>query len=256
MKVQQGKNLFAGIGMNLMIFVLLCIFIGCRKDHCLDCFKSSGKIKMEERALADFGKIVLSDRINLFIRQDSVNRVVVEAGANLLPGIVTKIENEILTIRDDNKCNWVRSYKKNINLYLYCRHLFMIDYKGAGDVKGLNTIVSDSVEFNFWDGSGIISLDLQCRMVRVHLHTGPGDIELTGTTQNALYYARGTGSIKCRNLISGYTYIDSKGTNDHYINCSNELFARISSSGNVYYTGHPGIINTEINAGGSLIPLD
>jgi hypothetical protein len=234
-------------------FAVLLFTGACSKDKCL---KSIGKVTTEERPLADFGKIMLSDDINVYIRQDSVNRVVVEAGANLIPWIITKVEDRVLTIRDDNKCNWLRSFKRKINLYLFCRELYNIEYYGAGEVRGLNTIVSDSVEIHSANGSGSITLDVNCRVLHVNMHTGPADAEVSGTAQWATYYTRGNGRIVCDKLVTGYAYIDAKGTNDSYVYSNYQLGAKIGYIGNVFYAGHPSIINSEVTERGQLIPID
>jgi hypothetical protein len=235
------------------ILSLLVIFSACKKEHC---FKSAGNWISEDRLLENFGKIVLYDNINLYITQDTVNRLSIQGGSHIIPYVLTEVKDGVLTIRDENSCNWLRSYKKKINVFLQCKTLFMIEYRGAGEVKSMNTIVSDSVELNFWDGSGCISLNLDCRMVRVHQHTGCGDAELSGRTTNASYYNRGNGQLRSRNLISDYTDIDAKCTNDSYIYAGNTLFARIGYIGNVYYAGHPTTLDTVITERGQLFRLD
>jgi hypothetical protein len=241
---------------TLLIWVCMLGFTACEKEHCLDCFKGTGEIITEERTLENFNTINLSDRMNLYIQQDTVDKVIVEAGEKLISSVITEVDDGVLTIRDDNKCNWVRSYKKEINVYLHCSNLFMINYYGAGNVKSTNTIVSDSLALNFWDGSGVITLNVNCMMVKVALHTGPGDAEISGNTQYAAYYTRGNGQIRCSDLKSVNSDIDSKGTNDCYINCTGHLFARIGYIGNVYYSGSPTIIESEITERGQLIPLE
>lgn len=241
-----------GLLLIIPAFIVL-VFAGCKKENC---FKSTGKIVTEERQLEDFGKIELSDYINLFITQDTVNRILVEAGENLISAVVTEVNDGVLVIKNNNMCNWMRSYKKQINVYLFCRNLFMINYNGAGDVKSMNTIVSDSVELNFWSGAGQISLDVQCRIVRIHMHTGVGDAEVSGTTQYLSCFYRGNGQVRCTNLQASDAYIDSKGTNDCYINTTGHLSARIGYIGNVYYSGQPSSIESEITERGRLIPLE
>ena len=236
-----------------MVLAIIMTLQACKKDKC---FKSTGKITTEERTLGDFREIILSGNINLYIKQDSMNSVTIEAGANLIPNIVTDVESGVLTIRNDNTCNWLRSFKKEINLYLHCRNLYYIEYKGAGNITGLNTIVSDTVQLDLINGSGTITLDVRCRSVRINLSTGCGDAEITGTTQSAIYYIRGTGAIRCSGLNAEYVYFDEKGTNDCYLNSSGELDGIIGYIGNVYYAGHPSVINVQVTERGKLIPLD
>lgn len=238
-----------------MVLVLIMVTTACKKEHCLDCFKGTGEIVTEERVLGDFGKIILYDRINLNITQDTINSVSIEGGAHIIPYVATEIVDGVLSIRDDNRCNWVRSFKKEINVDLHCKQLFMIEYRGAGAVKSTNTLVSDSVELNFWDGSGCITLDVDCRMVRVHQHTGCGDAELSGKTQFASFYNHGNGQLRCRQLIAQTVDINAQCTNESYLYAGTYLFARIGYVGNVYYAGNPTIESVIIDQG-QLIPIE
>lgn len=236
--------------------LLLLLLQSCDKDHCWDCFKGTGKQITEERSIGDFYKIRLSDRINLFIVQDTFNRVVVEAGENLMPYVVTTVTDGILEIRDDNRCKWSRSYKEMINVYLTCKSIYMFEYMGAGDIRGLNTIRTDTVELNYWGASGCITLDLDCKMVKVHQHTGCGDAAISGRTDRVYYYNRGNGETRCQNLITGDAWIDSKCTGEAYIYSDHYLKARVQYIGNVYYAGHPSLIDSVVTERGRLIPLD
>lgn len=240
----------------LLLMLSLFFFEGCKKEHCLDCFKGTGDVINEERVIEEFYKISLSDRINLYITQDSINKVVVEGGEHLLPFVVTEVKDGILNIRDDNRCNWVRSFKEDINVYLHCKSIYLIEYTGSGEVRGLNTIHSDTIELNYWGGSGCITLDVECNMVKVHQHTGCGDAELSGKTGKAYYYNRGTGQARCRNLITSAAEIDSKCTGDSYIYTNHSLAAGVRYIGNVYYAGQPDIIYSEVTERGRLIPLE
>jgi hypothetical protein len=172
-----------------------------------------------------------------------------------MKGITTEVEDGVLKIRDENQCNWVRSYKKEINIYLQCRELSKIIYSGAGNVTGMNTIVSDSMEYDFWSGSGVISMDIQCRLLHANMHTGPGDAILTGTAQSAYYYSNGNGKLKCDGLKAEHVDFDWVSTNDCWINCSNDLTGTIGYIGNVYYTGNPAVIQVQEKDQGQLIPF-
>lgn len=240
----------------LLISASVLIFTSCKKEHCLDCLKGSGEKVREERLLSPFSKINLSDRINLYIIQDSCERVIIEGGENLVPYIVTEVSDGELVIRDDNRCNWVRSFKKEINVYLHCRTLREISYSGAGDIEALNTVTADTLEFNFWDGSGCIKMNVDCQMLKVHCHTGCGDAEISGTAANAYYYTRSNGAIRCKDLKAEHVIMDVKGTNDSYVYASQSIYAYIGYTGNVYYAGHPAEVNSVITERGRLIPLD
>src|SRR5664279_908967 len=88
-----------------LVCLLLCLQVlacSCKRDGCT---LSPGTRTRETRNLSSFNEIILYDKINLVVTQDSVQRVTVEAGENLVPGIRTDVANNILTIKNNNKCN-------------------------------------------------------------------------------------------------------------------------------------------------------
>ena len=74
-----------------------------------DCFKSTGKIVDEYRAVQQFNEIQVMNNINLFITYDTIQEIRVEAGKNLVNLIKTDVNNNRLIIKNNNKCNWIRS---------------------------------------------------------------------------------------------------------------------------------------------------
>jgi hypothetical protein len=246
--------------LTLRNFCLVLILVGCasacNKEDCPDCLQKAGSMARESRDLDVFREIRLSDRINLVITQDTVNRVLIEAGKNLIPEVVTQVEAGVLTIRDDNTCNWVRSYENSITVYLQCKELRNIYYDGAGSITGTNEMVADTLEVNLWDGSGKIRLQTDCDELRVHLHTGCGDVEIYGKARNAYYYSRGNGQIHNENLDVPGIYIDASCTGDLFVRATEHIFARLGYDGNVYYWGKPANVESEISGNGRLIPME
>jgi hypothetical protein len=252
----KRKSAFFKAFVWILIVLSVAVMASCKKEHCFDCMKGSGEKVWETRSLGSFSRIKLSDRINLYVLQDSTEQVIIEGGEHLVPYIVTEISYGVLTIRDENRCNWVRSFKKEINVYLHCRSLREISYSGAGNIESLSPIKIDTLELNFWDGSGCIKMNVNCQMLKVHCHTGCGDAEISGTAGNAYYYSRSNGAIRCKDLKAEHVVMDVKGTNDSYVYASQSIYAYIGYTGNVYYAGHPAEVSSVIAERGRLIPLD
>jgi len=98
--MKQLKHLILAIS-----FTMIFAFLGCGKSG-IDCFTNSGEIIIEERTVEPFDSISVNDYVNIFISKDSIDKIVVEAGKNIISGITTKIENRQLIIRNENTCNW------------------------------------------------------------------------------------------------------------------------------------------------------
>lgn len=208
---------------------------------------------MEERHLNIFDSLEVNDFVNLFISQDSVYKIVVEAGKNIIGGIETTVENRQLVIRNTNSCNWVRNYNKPINVYIYIPKIWKIFYKSSGNITSLNTMKTDSLKLEAWGGCGRIELDLDLHNGFFYLQQGTADIHLSGNCGVASMHSNDFGLLDARNLQSGYVFISNKSSNDCYVHVKQGLNATIQSIGNIYYTGNPKDIQTTINGPGSVI---
>jgi len=241
---------------NFIVYCLFCfLFISCERENMLDCVKSTGNITLQERFVGNFSNISLEDNINLIIKQDTVNKIIIEAGKNLLGLINTEVKNNFLHISNKNKCNWVRRYDKTINAYVSIIKLDTIKYYGYGNIYCTDTLKNNLFHIDVHDGAGTIDLTIKAYESRIKIHTGPPTINIRGNTIISFVYQFGTGTIQAGNLKSDYTYLRNYGTNDCYINVSKELEAKINDIGNVYYTGDPYSIKTEYTSSGKLIKL-
>jgi hypothetical protein len=238
-----------------MIFLLPALWIGlsgCSKSG--ECITNTGTIIREERRLGDFDSINVQDYVNLILTQDSVNRVVVEAGENVISGITTEVVNNELLINNTLRCNWLRSYSKPMNVYIHARNLQKIYYNGSGNITSTNVLKPYGLILDIWGGCGSINLDLDIVQGVFLLHLGTVDITLRGKCAVCSIYQGDYGIFKCGELKAGYSYITNKGSNDCYVNAWQYLSAIIGSIGNIYYTGNPDTVKVLVNGKGKLIP--
>jgi hypothetical protein len=210
---------------------------------------------MQERPVAPFDSIDLADNVNLILTQDTVDKVTVEAGSNIISGITTVIQNRQLVIRNLNTCNWLRSYDKPINAYVSVKKLWKIYYNASGDVSSTNTLAGDSVKVEVWGGSGTINLSLNYSQGWFGLLMGTADYNLHGTCSMASVYTNDLGFFQAKDLQTKYCYVTSKGSNDCYVNVSVSIYAVIENIGSVYYTGNPPGVGGKITGKGVLEPF-
>lgn len=221
-----------------------------------DCIKSTGTVKKEYRKVENFNILHIEDNININLTEDSlIDEITIEAGENLIPLISTIVGNEILTLKNNNKCNWVRSYKKEINISVPVKNLKNIIAYGSGNIKSTNTLIVDTLTIELWNSSHIeIAIDAAASYSV--LHVGVGDIILKGNTAYSYLYSAGNGWAYLDNLISGSSEIDHRGTGNCFVNAQTELRASIRSIGDVYYQGNPSSITSSITGKGNLIKID
>jgi len=240
--------------MRKSIFLILIVFalFSCKKEEQWDCFKGTGKVTSEVRNIESFESIILNDNINLFICQDTCYSCKVEAGENLLPKIKTEVNNNILEISNKNTFNWVRSFKTPINVFLTFPKLYYVEYNGSGNIECEDTLSLDSIRVDSWDGSGSIHMMVNTKISRFNLHTGPADLNVSGSSGVNYVYSAGNGKADLSGLYSGYIFITSKSTNETYVNVSKELEAWIDYVGNIYYKGNPYSVKKKYTGSGRL----
>lgn len=241
----------------LVSLILIVMLSSCGKEGGLDCFKSTGETRIEERFVPPFHTIEVFDNINLVLTQDTLlNSMEVEAGENLLKGITTEVDSGRLFLRNENTCNWVRSFEVPINIYISFSSLDTIIFRAAGNLRFTTPWKNDSIQFDVWEGAGKIELDLDVIKSKVYVHYGVVDVNISGTSEVSYLSNKGYGPINALDLKTNYTYMSTLSPNDCFVNVRGELGVTINNIGNVYYKGNPVSISEQLNSSGRLIKLE
>jgi putative autotransporter adhesin-like protein len=219
------------------------------------CFKSIGDVAVEDRLLTGFNRIEVEDKINIILTQDTVESVEVEAGSNLIPHILTRVDTGTLFISDDNTCNWLRSYDTELNVLVSVKDLREIKFTASGNITSTNSLIVNNLLIQQWDGSGSINLNVIADTCNVIMHTGSGDITISGTANYCYLYSSATGWGDCSKLVATNAFGHNNGIADIRISASNRLAATIQQTGSIYYTGNPSKIKLEDAAAGNLIEI-
>ena len=234
---------------------LVFIISGCGKDEGV-CVSSTGKVITQDRGNTPFSRIYVNDNINLILTQDPANnKIVVEAGENLIHGITTKIDSGKLVLRNENSCNWLRSFKVPVNVYLTFTKLDTISFSAAGNITCTNDLTNGSFYLEVIEGSGHIDLKLQTYRSFFFLPSGTTLVTATGISEVTTVISSSFGPFHAEDLESKFTYISTNSPNDIFVSSSIELDVKIGNIGDVYYRGDPPGIMTEFTSDGRLIRL-
>jgi hypothetical protein len=233
-----------------LIPALLILFAACQKENSCDCIKRTGEIIKDKRTLPAFNEIDVEDNLNVFIKEDSIFDVTVEAGENIAPLIKTDVVDGILFIRNKNRCNWTRSYKKPLNVYVTLPKVRYITSDGTGDIKSLNSITTPILDIQI-KNSGNIELTVNNERVLTHMH-GSGDVTLHGSTHEHDCSIGGTAYIYARDLETSYTYIHTFTLGNSYIQAKDLLICLMEEKGDTYCYGNPSVIQKDQLSSGQL----
>lgn len=237
----------------IAILLLVVFFSACKKENRCDCFKRTGSIVTETREVSGFDKLFVEDNVSVFITQDSVFEVKIESGDNLIPLIKTEIIGGTLYIRNKNRCNWTRSYKKPFNVYIKMPVINYITSDGTGSIKSLNAITTPVFDVQT-KNSGDIELTVNSTKITSHMH-GSGDLTLHGFVQEHACDIGGTAFLNCKDLQTTYTYLHTFTTGLCYITTTSSLDCKIERIGDVYCYGNPAIVQKVQKGSGKLYIL-
>lgn len=208
---------------------------------------------MEERFTGNFSGLDISDNINVFLTESPQTSVKVEAGKNIISNITTEVKDGILYLKNENKCNWVRDYNREVNVYLNTDKVNNISYRGFGKIKTIGKYSNQHLFVDMWMASGSMDLSLNCDSVFLKSHTGTADISCVGTANMVIVYMNGTGVIDASGLISKHVLAINRDVGDIYVHPTDKLDAEIFSRGDIFYTGPVEEINLVDEGEGELI---
>ncbi len=241
----------------LHITFSLCCFLlynSCSKDKTFDCLKSTGKVKKEERYFSGVRSIRLEDNVNLFLMQSMDGKIVVEAGENLLPKIVSEQQGETISIRNENKCNWVRSYDVPVNVYVGVDRIKKIAQSGYGTIRNGETIQTDTLRINS-ETAGVIELSIDA-VYFGFVADDKSSYKVSGAINEVAGAAFKNASVNTENATVSQYGISNYSILDVRIYCEGSLHMDIAGEGNIICKGNPQSIEyRSVKGTGKLILL-
>ena len=242
-------------GYWLLCVATLVAFSACNREDAPDCFQSAGPYAKEERMLESFSVIELNDYIQYELCDTNFYGVLITAPGNLISDIETEVEAGKLTVRNTNKCNFVRSYKNRITIRICAPDFEDIQNYATGDVTTVNAIQGSRFSIDNRSAAGVQRLFLKVDTVNIATHTGVSDAIVRGECDVVYLFNQGVGEIDAAQLQSRSAYVNNSSLNDLYVNARDYLYVYIQLSGNVFYDGNTSSIDQLIEGNGALLPL-
>jgi hypothetical protein len=249
----KGRNHIWTRALSFMFGLLT--LASCNREDAPDCFQRAGESKAEQRNLDDFTSIELNDYIQYELLDTTYFGVIITAPGNLIGDIETIVEDGKLTVRNMNKCNFVRSYKNRIIVRICTPDFGDIQNYSTGDMASVNVIRGNRFSLDNRSAAGVQRLTLEADTVNIASHTGVSDAILQGKCDVVYLFNQGVGILDARALEANYAFVNNSSLNDVYVYSRSYLFGYIQFSGNIFYAGNPEGIDRELEGEGELKPL-
>jgi Putative auto-transporter adhesin, head GIN domain len=192
--------------------------------------RGNGTFKTQSRPAGTFSNVDVRSNIDLYIKQDSVRSIRIEADENLLEYIIIKTEGDKLIIEPED--GYKLSGSKKIRVYVSSPVFKKLEASGACDIYGENMITSaDAVDIDL-SGSSDVKLEVKSPKVEAEL-SGAGSIELKGETKDLFVHGSGSTDIKCFEMIAENVKVEISGSGDAEVFANAKLDVEISGSGHI-----------------------
>jgi hypothetical protein len=235
--------------------VLLCLF-SCKKSEDRNCFKSTGELTSKEIPLVDFDKIYFGPHLKYILVQDTINKVVLHGGKNLLNFVETSVDDDArLNVRNNNKCNFLRDYDKVITVEIHLKFLRNMLFEGTHELTCQNTLNTDYLAVVMTDGAGFMSLDVNAYQIFCSTTNGWCNFELKGNVQYLNLQIEGNGFGSTYGLhVSDSLDVISNTPEIVKVNADGCIFrAQTLKTGDIWYIGYPQSVTWNAYGEGELL---
>jgi len=256
----KSRNIF----FIFLITGTVLFYSGCRRFPCIT---GNDIVITETRNIEPFHKISSEGWFDVYVVQDSINKIIVEAESNLMPFIETIVRGSTLVIREYNNQCINNNYP--VRVTVYCNDLSEITLSGSGDITGNTMFVSNYMGIDL-SGSGNIFFDITAPVIETTLSgsgtidlevftdylegniSGSGDTRLIGEVNRTDLNISGSGNIHAYGLVQNKCFSTISGSGDMYLFVNSLLDVNISGSGSVFYKGNPDLF-INITGSGSVV---
>ncbi len=211
-------------------------------------FAQTDSATKEQREVEPFNAITVGSGLDVYITQDTRQRVEVEAENDVIHRIITEVKGETLHIYVKGRFKW--NFKQTRKIYVSVADLKSITANGGADVRGINEIKSELLSVSS-NGGADIYLDVESRTLKLHC-SGGADIKISGSTDQLTAQASGGGDINAKKLVAKYVDVSASGGGDITVYVTESLEASASGGGDVYYSGSPQNIQIHESSGGDV----
>ncbi len=247
------------------LLLVLVALVSCEKPS--DCVESTGEIVSRDvfidmpTANDSIKKIYVEKGIELIVTEGPIFKVTIQTGSNLIDDIEVRREGNMLRLKDNTTCNWVREFGQTKVLVttpkleeIYSKTDRNISSNGVLTFSRLKIVsVDDNADQLEGAGTGDFFINVNNNELQIESNN-VSRFYLSGNTALArLLLWAGDSRIEAQNLNATDIEILHRGSNDMTVKPLNSIYGVINSTGNVILMNNPPTVNVQQLYQGHLI---
>jgi len=240
--------------MRALVYIVLLMFI---LNGCESTLFNSGDISNLDVDVDEFTEIYINDIFDVYLYQDTVCKLSLEGGSNLIPNIDYEIIDGKLKITNSNTAQWSRNYDK-IKLHISVKKLLYMDIHESSSIQCIDTLITPQLKvFSITDYADFFLLVKCDNFYFVNDGRSGVYIEIKGSARNFDAWARASAIIHADEFVAENVIIETESIGDCYVYVTKKLAVEINNSGKIYYKGTPETIQyLNEDARSKLIKID
>jgi hypothetical protein len=204
-------------------------------------------VKVARTVEGDFNEVSLSSGFSVFIYHSGKDSILIEAESNLIPEIITEVNDNCLELRASGfTC---LNPVKPIIIRVYTNDVQSLNVSGSGSIQ-TDTLHTDNLKIQL-SGSGSMRVPVTVKNIQVSL-SGSGNISLSGNSSYSTFNLSGSGAVESYEMLQKSCNLTISGSGNCFVNIVETLDANISGSGSVFYKGRPEI-NSRVTGSGRVV---
>jgi hypothetical protein len=211
----------------------------------------NGQVITKTIQTSDYDGLSVGGNFYVTIVEGHTGTITLKGESNLLEEVIVEVEGNSLQIKTDNKVNLKPSRGMKIEVTVPASQLSRISLAGSGEIKNGFNLKSDQLSVRL-AGSGSIKLNLQTTELDTSV-AGSGNMFLNGLAAQLKGSISGSGTVDAYRLKAENASISIAGSGHYNVNCSGELKARVSGSGNINYKGKPDKVDSRVAGSGKIL---
>ncbi len=238
---------------SLIVCIVVAItFVACDSENGSDCLKKEGTIVQRDIELTSFTEIVVFEGVQLFIEEGPSHKVILESGENLINDVEVKVEGALLTVINNNTCNFIRDY--NITkVYITSPNITKIRNSSSLEIISIGvlnypelTLYSENHENeDYYHNNGNFNLNLNVQKLTI-ISNGFSTFRLNGNADKANFgLYSGNTRILAENLMVKKLNLYHRSTNKMVVNPTESIQGEICSVGDVIAKNRPPMVEVE-----------
>lgn len=239
--------------MKKVIFItfLFLVLISCEKPS--DCIESAGNTITKIVEVTPFTRVEVYSGIELIITQGAEYKVEIVTGENIIENVEVKQEGQILKLKDNSSCNWVREYGQT-KVYITAPNIEDIYSKSERNISSNGVLTYPVLRLFALDKDGDGREGAGTSDFYITINNSQLVIEnnnvaryfISGTTNEAFFnFYSGDGRIEAPNLTAQTIKVFHRGSNDMIVKPIQSIKGKMVSTGNIILKNNPPIVDVE-----------